>query len=122
MQVQRLTVPLTTDSSGAATGYTDTVTGRVLSIHYTKTDFANGSTMTVSSEATGETIWTEANVNASAVRRPRLPTHGSDGSAALYAATGTAVNDYAAVANDRIKIVIANGGNVKTGSFDVVIG
>lgn len=44
------------------------------------------------------------------------------GVAALYAAAGTAVNDGIAVAKDRIKIVVAQGGNVKSGAFHVVVG
>jgi hypothetical protein len=59
-------------------------------------------------------------------RDPRLPaprqaTHSTAGAAALYAAAGTAVNDKIALANDRIKIVIASGGNTKTGVFHFVI-
>lgn len=123
MHVERHIVELTTAADGSATGYTPTVTGRVLSLRYVKTDFADGVGFTVTSEATGETIWAEAAVNASASRAPRLATHGSeDGAVAKYAAAGTFVRDYAFLANDRVKIVVASGGDVKTGAVHVVIG
>lgn len=119
---QRLVVAVTTASDGSATAYSaGPVTGKVSQIRYVKTDFADGSTITVTSEATGETIWTEASVNASATRAPRQATHSTAGAAALYAAGGTAVNDKIALASDRIKIVIASGGATKTGTFHIVM-
>lgn len=119
---ERHVVTLTTDGSGDATGYTPTVTGRVSAIHYVKTDFATGVDFTITSEATGQSIWTELNVDASTVRAPRQPIHGQDGTASLYAAAGEPVEDHIVLANDRVKIVIANGGATKTGTFHVVIG
>ncbi len=119
---QRLVVAVTTIADGSATAYSDgPVTGKISQIRYVKTDFDNGSTFTITSEATGETIWTETGVNASATRAPRQATHSTAGVAALYAGGGAAVNDKIALANDRIKIVIAAGGNVKTGTFHVVL-
>jgi len=126
---ERHSVTVTTAADGSATAYiggadgAGTLTGRVITIIYTKTDFADGSTFTVTSEATGEGIWTETGVNASAVRAPRQPTHGNDdGVTAKYASGGTLVRDYIVLANDRIKIVISGGGNAKTGAFTVVMG
>lgn len=122
MHVTRLAVTVTTDASGAATAYSPAITAGALSqIRYVKTDFADGSTFTITSEATGETLWTESAVNASATRAPRQATHSTAGAASLYAGAGTAVNDRIALANDRIKIVIAAGGNTKTGVFHFVL-
>jgi hypothetical protein len=119
---QRLAaIAVTTAADGSATAYSEVCTGKVSTIRYVKTDFDNGSTITITSEATGETIWTEAAVNASATRAPRQATHSTAGVAALYAGGGAAVNDKIAVANDRIKIVIAAGGNVKAGTFHFVL-
>src|SRR5262245_2346007 len=99
MNIDRFTVPLTTDSSGAATAYTPTFAwGHVLAIHYIKDSFADGVDFNLTAEATGQTIWQENNVNASALRYPRQATHGTDGIAALYAAGGTAVLDLIALA------------------------
>ena len=114
---QRITVPVTTIADGSATAYSNPVTGKLSQIRYVKTDFDDGSTITVTNETTGETLWTEAAVNASATRAPRQPVHTTAGAAALYAAAGQAVLDKIALANDRIKIVIAAGGNKKTGTF-----
>jgi hypothetical protein len=121
MFVQRQAVTVTTAADGSATVYSENVTGLLSQIRYVKTDFADGSTFTITNEATGETLWGESSVNASATRAPRQATHSTAGAAALYAAAGTAVNDKIALANDRIKIVIASGGNTKTGVFHFVI-
>lgn len=122
MQVERHVVAVTTDGDGNATAWTPVVTGRVLAIHYVKADFTDGVDFTITAEQTAETIWTEANVNASKSCHPRAATHSTAGVAALYAAGGAAVNDRIAVANDRVKIAVANGGAAKSGTFHVVIG
>src|SRR5574340_111386 len=118
---QRVAVTVTTVADGSATAYSDVLTGKLSQIRYVKTDFANGSTFTITAEATGETLWAESNVDASATRAPRQATHSTAGVAALYAGGGTAVNDKIALANDRIKIVIASGGATKTGVFHFIL-
>lgn len=118
---QRVAVTVTTAADGSATAYSDVLTGKLSQIRYVKTDFDNGSTFTITAEVTGETLWTESNVDASATRAPRQATHSTAGAAALYAAGGTAVNDKIAIAADRIKIVIAAGGNTKTGVFHFIL-
>jgi len=70
---------------------------------------------------TGETLWTEENVDSSATRAPRQATHSTAGVAALYAGSGQAVNDKIVLAADRVKIVIASGGDTKTGTFHIVV-
>lgn len=119
--VKRTVVAVTTAPDGSATAYSEVLTGKLSQIRYVKGDFDNGSTFTITSEATGETLWTEAAVNASATRAPRQATHSTAGAAALYAGAGAAVNDKIALADDRIKIVIAAGGNVKSGVFHVIL-
>lgn len=119
---QRLTVAVTTASDGSATAYSNRIDYGLLSqVRYIKTDFADGSTFTITAEATGETLWNESAVNASATRAPRQATHSTAGVASLYAGSGTAVQDKIALVNDRIKIVIASGGNVKSGTFHFVL-
>lgn len=118
---RRYTVAVTTAADGSATAYSSPIEyGELSQIRYVKTDFDNGSTFTITTETTGETLWAESSVNASATRAPRQPTHSTAGVAALYAATGTAVNDKIAIVNDRIKIVIASGGNAKSGTFHFI--
>lgn len=122
--VQRYPVDVTTDGSGNASGATPPVTGRIQTIVYVKdatTPFAAGVDFTITLEKTGENVWTEANVNASAVRAPRQPTHNQDGTAVLHAAGGTPVNDHIVVDNDRILIGIAQGGAAKLGRFYILM-
>jgi hypothetical protein len=52
---------------------------------------------------------------------PRSPTAAADGTAALYAASGTAVQDRIGVANDRVKIALAQGGASKVGVFHIMV-
>lgn len=118
--IQRQAVSVTTASDGSATAYSETVTGKLSTIRYVKTDFANGVDFTITSEETGETLWTQNDVNASATVAPRQATHSTAGVAALYAAAGSAVNDMIGLANDRVKIVIASGGDTKSGVFHLV--
>ncbi len=123
MYCRRHTVSVTTAADGSATAYTDTtVNGRVLSIQYVKTDFDNGVDFTITLETTGQGLWTDTNVNASETVCPRQPTHDAAGAALLYAAGGTAQSDFIYAADERVKIVIAQGGNVKTGTFYITTG
>lgn len=118
---QRLVVAVTTDGAGAATVFSPVVTGQLSQIRYVKTNFAAGVDFTITAEATGETLWSELNVDVDATRAPRQATHSTAGVAALYAGAGTAVNDKISLANDRVKIVIAAGGAVTTGTFHLII-
>lgn len=121
MHVERHVVTLTTDAEGAAVGYTPAVVGQVCAVHYVKTDFADGVDVDVTGEDTGQVIWSQDDVNASAVVAPRQASHTTAGVAALYAAGGAAVLAPIVVA-ERIKIAVAAGGDTKTGTFHVVIG
>ena len=118
---ERHVVTLTTTSGGAATGYTPVITGRISQIRYVKDDFANGVDFTITAEATGETIWTQLDVNASVTVAPRQPTHDTAGVASLYAAAGEPVEAPIVLAQDRVKIVIAAGGDTTTGTFHVIV-
>lgn len=121
MTMRRIVVSVTTDGSGVATAYTPPISGKLHSVSYVKdggaNPFADGVDLTITKESTGEGIWTEANVNATAHRSPRAAIHTTAGVAALYAAGGVAVLDEIAIARERIKIVIAQGGATKVGAF-----
>ena len=89
--MRRFKLTVTTAADGTVTASTPRLAGKLNSIHYVKhgvTPYADGVDFTITSEATGETLWTEANVNASAVRYPRAATHSVAGVASLYAAGG----------------------------------
>lgn len=118
---QRVVVPVVTDASGNATAFSPVLTGKISTIRYVKTDFTDGVDFTITAEATGETIWAQSDVNASATVAPRQPITGTDGVASLYAAAGKAVQDKIAIANDRVQIAIASGGNTKSGAFHIVL-
>lgn len=120
--MKRYKVTVTTASDGTATAYTPRLAGELDSIQYVKTDFADGVDFTITDEATGESLWTDTNINASEVVRPRAPIHDQAGAARLYASGGTAVSSKIALANSRIKIVIAQGGNAKVGTFHFLVG
>jgi len=120
MYCERKTVVVTTAADGSATAYSENVTGKLSQVRYVKdgtTPFTDGVDFTITADATGETLWAENDVNASATRAPRQATHSTAGAAALYASGGVGVFDKIALANDRIKIVIASGGNAKVGTF-----
>lgn len=115
---EKHTVEVETDASGDFVGYTDAITGLLNRIQYVKDDLDSGTDIAITIEDTGESLWVQNNVSASAVVAPRIPTHISSGAGALYAAGGATVNDKIAIAKSRIKVVIAEGGNVKSGTFN----
>lgn len=119
--MRRYKVTLTTAADGTVIGYTPRIAGEIVAVQYVKTDFAAGVDFAITSEATGETIWAESDVNVSKACYPRAAVHTTVGVAALYAAGGVAVLDKIGLASDRVKISIAQGGNAKIGTFHVVV-
>lgn len=118
--IRRFIVPVTTDSGGAATVYSPFLSGYIHEIHYIKTDFADGVDFTITAEATGETIWTQSDVNAAAVKAPRQAAHSTVGVAATLDGTRPLL-DRIALGRDRVKIVIGSGGNAKAGAFHILV-
>lgn len=122
---RRLSVTVTTDGSGDATAYSESIDFGLLSqIRYVKPgagNFDNGVDFNITLETTGETLWAENDVNASATRAPRQAVHTTAGVAATYDGT-RATLDKIAIAGDRIKVVVASGGAAKTGTFHFLIG
>lgn len=121
MSIRRFVVPITTDADGDATVYSPKVFGRLISIRYVKTDFADGVDFAVTTEDTAQAVWSESDVNASATRYPRAATHSTAGVASVYASGGTAVNDKIGVSGERIKVVVAAGGDTKAGVLHITI-
>ena len=120
--VQRHVVSVTTDGDGNATAYTaEPVSGFVAALAYVKTDFADGVDFTVTTEATAQQLWREDDVNASKTIYPRPQVHNTVG-VALTLDGANIATDRAPAANERIKIVIAQGGATKTGTFHVYVG
>ena len=118
-QVQ--TVTIVTNASGDGTGYTSTVRGKIISISYVKTDYADTVDFTITTEDTVQNVWVEANVTAAKTVAPRQATHDLVGAASLYAAAGEPVEDHVRACGERIKIVVGSGGDTKTGAFRVIV-
>jgi len=122
--MKRYKVTVTTAADGTVTAYTPRLSGEIHQIEYVKdgsNGYATGVDFTITGEATGVNLWTQSDVNASTVVSPRQPTHSQAGVASLYAASGTAVQARVALANDRVKIALAQGGNAKVGVFHVLV-
>lgn len=120
---RKFTVVATSDGSQVGTHYSPYLSGYIESVQYVKdgtTPYTDGVDFTITVEATGENIWTDTNINASEVVRPKAATHTTAGVAALYAGTG-AVNDRIALGRDRVKIVLAQAGASKTGTFVITV-
>lgn len=121
MAIRKFTVPVTTAAGGGATAYSPYLSGYIESIQYVKTDYADTVDFTITADETGEGIWSQSNVTASATVRPRAATHSTAGVASVYASGGTAVNDRIALGRDRVKIVLAEGGATKSGTFVITV-
>lgn len=122
--MKRYKVTVTTDGSGNAVAYTPRLSGEIHQLEYLKdgsNGYTNGVDFTITGEATGVNLWTQSDVNASAIVAPRQPTHSQVGVASLYAAAGTAVQARVALANDRVKISLGSGGASKVGVFHVLV-
>ncbi len=122
--MKRYKVTVTTAADGTATAYTPRLSGKIHQIEYVKAgtnSYADGVDFTITGEATGVGLWTESDVNASAVRAPRQVTHSQAGAAALYASDGTNIREPVALGNDRVKISLAQGGNAKVGTFHILV-
>jgi hypothetical protein len=95
------------------------VNGRILTIRYLKAttgSFADTVDFDVTTEDSGVVVWDEDDVTASATVLPRQAVHSTAGVAS------ETESDCLYVANERIKIEVADGGNGKVGQFVVLVG
>lgn len=119
---RRVQVSITTSAGGAGTGYSVPVAGRVLEVLYDG-GFDAGADITVTTKDGLQSVLAVTGVAAAAASwAPRRATHSTAGAAALYAAGGTAVLDHIYAAEDELKVVIASGGNTKTGTLTFIVG
>lgn len=121
MNPRRIEISLTTNSSGAVTAYSENLKGILDRIEYVKTDFADGVDFDITLENSGTVLLDKDDINASAIFVPRQAVQTTAGVAALYASGGVAVLDKIVIAEERVKVVIANGGNTKTGKVYLVV-
>jgi hypothetical protein len=119
MNIKKHTVNITTAADGSAESYSPALSGRLINIIYTKDDFAAGVDFTITAESSGINLWTESDVNSSKTVAPRQPTHSQAGVEQDTAGDVLLGDIY--LAQERVKIVIAQGGNAKSGSFGIIV-
>lgn len=123
--VKKESLTVVTDASGDATAYTGVLTGRLLAIRFVKPGAGGYDTtadFTITTDRDGQALLTVSNVTASTTWHPRQPTHDTSGVASLYAAGGEPVESDIPIFQDRVKIVVAQGGNTLSGTFHVWVG
>ena len=117
------TINITTDAAGDGVGYSPVMFGYIELVAYAKdgtTPFEDTVDFTITTETTLQNVWVENNVTASKICRPRVATQDTAGVNALYAAAGETVKTKILLEGERLKIVVANGGNAKLGAFRVL--
>lgn len=124
MAIRRFVVPVVTEYPGDAEVYSPVLSGKLVSIRYVKdgdTPFDDGVDFAITAESSGETLWSEEDVNASATRYPRAATHTTAGAAANYDGSSHGVLAKIALSQDRVKIVVDSAGDEKTGTFHITV-
>jgi len=119
MYIEKHTVTAITATGGGATAFTPPLVGRVLGIKYLKhatVPYASTADFTITSEDTGQAILSKSNVNADLIAYPTNKATTATGAAS------TLTEQPVPLANERVKIVVAEGGNTKTGTFTVIVG
>lgn len=110
---QSVSVTATTNGSGDATAYTEVIRGKILAVKYTKTDYADGVDFTITTETTLRNVWVDTNINATETVVPKELNDDTAG------ADLTGVYDHIRAFQERVKIVVASGGDTKSGLFTV---
>jgi len=121
--MQRTIVSLTSDTTGAATGYTEQINGRILNVMLEFTSATTTADVTITTLDTSQTILAVSNVTSPKTYAPRQAIHkSSDGVALVFSATvgGSAAYDYLYAANEKLKIVVAEVGDSKALRFCIL--
>jgi hypothetical protein len=115
-------VNITTDASGNATVYLSpgnniNPNGLLVCLIYTPGTIATGADLTITTENRGIPIMVKANAGTSpVVYNPRaFPNAVADGAA------GTVATELIPVKDERIKVVVAEGGNGGVGSIEAIL-
>jgi hypothetical protein len=121
MSLQYVKMAFTTDTSGAATVYGDARVGKLFSVTYLAGDVDTGAGITLTSEGDASfPLLVKASIGTANVTfYPVGLRHGNTDGAAL---TGTAGGDRGQLlVRGRLKLVVASGGSVKSGSIIVAV-
>jgi len=126
MFVQKKTITLVGSADGTGTFYSEVVSGKILSVTYNKpgtNPLADTVDMTITVEGTEQAVLSLTDVSASATYAPRQAVITNTSGAALVYSAGNPVEDFIYMANDRIKIVLAQAGEAtKGGTITVLLG
>ena len=113
---------IVTDASGNATVYLThgenrKPNGFLIMLKYTPGTMDTGADLTITGETSGVPIITKANAGTSTVfYNPRaFPNAVADGAA------GTVATEYIPIKDERIKVVVAQGGNAGAGSIEATL-
>ncbi len=115
-------IDIVTNSSGAATvhlthGPNRKLNGFLVRIKYTPGNIDTGADLTITGEESGIPILTKANAGTSTVfYYPRALLN-----AVADGAEATNASEFIPIKDERIQVVIANGGDTKTGSIEVIL-
>ena len=118
MHLTRVSVPVLTNSEGAATVYTPALNGVVRSVRYIKPTsggLADGVDVDIVTDKGAVVVWDKDDLNASAVIYPMVQAQST---------AGVDISGFYApipVCDERIKITVANGGNAGAGTFEFLI-
>ena len=117
--LHKVSAAITTDSGGNATVYLGSkIRGYLVSLFYRPGTIVTGADLTVTAETSGAPILTKVNLGtANSYLYPRaLPTNANS----LTGPLGTVPSERIPLMNERIKVVVAAGGDTLTGSIEAV--
>lgn len=126
MAIERV-ISVVTTSTGGATGYSSgAITGEVVSVQYTPdatSPFATTADFAITLEKTGQAVLASTDSDGTFIKAPVQPAHDQAGDALTFssgAPLSELVRPIVAV-NDRVKVVVAQGGSGKAGSFRMTV-
>ena len=120
-------IAFTTTAGGAATVTSgENVNGRLFEVVYTYDDAATGADFTITGNTTGKALLTITNAGVSTVTwRPRGVVHTQAETGAGTAVTFDGTNELyepTVLVDEEIKVVVASGGNAKSGTLTFITG
>ena len=115
MLLHKTSVDITTTAGGAATVYLGSnIRGKLLSLRYYPGTIATGGDLTITLETSGTPVLTVT--NAGTANLSWYPRASANQVADAAAITDSA--EYIPIVDERIKVVVAQGGATKTGSIE----
>lgn len=117
--LHKVSTTILTDSGGAATVYLGSkLRGYLVALNYFPGTLETGADLTVTAETSGAPILTKVNLGTgNSWLYPRaLPTNANSATGPL----GTVPAERIPLVNERIKVVVAQGGNAKSGTIEAV--